>query len=261
MEIKNSPEQELSVAIAKNRFTKTEKEGREMRKWKVYKHTCPKGRVYIGITSDSTQRRWKGGHGYSNNIHFFRAIKKYGWGAFKHEVLFKSLTKEEALKKEIELISFYNSTDFKKGYNKSPGGDIPSELTCLKISRSLTGRKLSKEHIEKMSKSLKGVPLSDKTKKIISEGHKNNPKVINNILKLNAERKGVPKSKNHKDKISKSQPARARVINLTTGKVFTSMTDAALFYKVQRVNIGKVCRGEREMAGGFKWAYAEVEAS
>ena len=29
-----------------------------MKKWIVYKHTSPSGKVYIGITSNSPEKRW-----------------------------------------------------------------------------------------------------------------------------------------------------------------------------------------------------------
>ena len=37
----------------------------------VYKHTCPNGKVYIGITCQNPIKRWKGGSGYKNNKHFY----------------------------------------------------------------------------------------------------------------------------------------------------------------------------------------------
>ena len=78
----------------------------------VYKHTSPSNKVYIGITSQTPERRWrKDGKGYKTHIYFWNAIKKYGWNNFKHEVLFSGLTKEEAEQKEIELIAYYKSND------------------------------------------------------------------------------------------------------------------------------------------------------
>ena len=42
----------------------------------VYMHTCPKGRVYIGITRNNPLKRWQNGTGYRTNEYFTRAIKK-----------------------------------------------------------------------------------------------------------------------------------------------------------------------------------------
>ena len=75
----------------------------------VYTHTAPDGRVYVGITSQKPEARWQGGNGYKNNSYFTRAIKKYGWENFKHEILFEGLTVDEAKTKEIELIAEYKS--------------------------------------------------------------------------------------------------------------------------------------------------------
>lgn len=35
-----------------------------MRNWIVYKHTSPSGKVYIGITNQPANKRWKNGMGY-----------------------------------------------------------------------------------------------------------------------------------------------------------------------------------------------------
>lgn len=93
-----------------------------MKKYSVYMHTCPNGKVYIGITSINPLKRWKNGQGYYKNDHFFKAIKNYGWDNIKHEILFVNLTEEEACQKEIELIASYNSNNPNYGYNNTIGG-------------------------------------------------------------------------------------------------------------------------------------------
>ena len=104
-----------------------------MKRYCVYKHTFPNGKVYIGITSRKPNERWQNGKGYTSNRHLQNAIKKYGWINIKHDILLKDLTEEEAKKYEIFYIKFYNSTDTRNGYNISLGGNIINEETKNKI--------------------------------------------------------------------------------------------------------------------------------
>lgn len=90
--------------------------------YRLYKHTSPKGKVYIGITNQSTQRRWAKGKSYRWNIPFYNDIEKYGWDNFKHEILFDNLTREEAEQKEVEYIFQCKSDNSKYGYNIRGGG-------------------------------------------------------------------------------------------------------------------------------------------
>ena len=92
------------------------------KKFKIYIHTCPNGKLYIGMTSLSTYNRWRNGKGYKNCILFNRAIKKYGWENIKHEVIYTGLTLEEAQKLEIQLIKKNKSNQKKYGYNTENGG-------------------------------------------------------------------------------------------------------------------------------------------
>jgi len=108
----------------------------------VYMHISPSNKRYIGITKQKLERRWDSGHVYRTSPHFWRAIKKYGWNNFKHIILFEHLTKEEAIKKEIELIKKYNLTDGKYGYNITKGGD---GINGVKLSYE-TRLKMSKNH-------------------------------------------------------------------------------------------------------------------
>lgn len=82
---------------------------------------------YIGQTKQPVQKRWgKNGSEYTRkhpNTLIARAINKYGWDNFEHQILFEHLTKIEANKKEIELISFYKSNDPNFGYNITAGGN------------------------------------------------------------------------------------------------------------------------------------------
>lgn len=88
----------------------------------LYCHTSPDGKRYVGITKQNPFLRWLNGNGYKNNTHFWRAIQKYGWINFKHEILREGLSKEEAEELEIRCISELELTNSEKGYNIASGG-------------------------------------------------------------------------------------------------------------------------------------------
>lgn len=99
------------------------------KRYYVYKHTTPANKVYIGITCINPSHRWNNGKGYQLQL-FGKAVDKYGWNNIKHEILFDSLTKEEAEQKEIELIAFYKSNQKEYGYNVSSGGENIHNGAC-----------------------------------------------------------------------------------------------------------------------------------
>ena len=92
------------------------------KKYIVYQHISPNEKIYIGITSQSTKRRWRNGEGYKSNEYFYNAILKYGWENFKHEILFEGLSKEKAEEIEKKLIIKLDTTNPSKGYNLRDGG-------------------------------------------------------------------------------------------------------------------------------------------
>lgn len=132
-------------------------DNQEERKYFVYKHTSPNNKVYIGITQMNPEYRWNHGKGYIKNQYFYRAIQKYGWDNFEHEILYEGLTKSEACNKEVELIALYDSTNPEAGYNISLGGElgnlglIMSDEVRKKISEATKGERnpmFGKHHTE-----------------------------------------------------------------------------------------------------------------
>lgn len=91
--------------------------------YKVYMHTSPNGKKYVGITKQEVAHRWQNGNGYKSNSRFYRAILKYGWDNIKHEVLFDNLTQEEAYELEREMIALNESNNPNYGYNQTEGGE------------------------------------------------------------------------------------------------------------------------------------------
>lgn len=120
-----------------------------MNNYSVYIHTCPNGKKYIGITSKVPEYRWANGNNYRHNIHFYRAIKKYGWDKIKHEIIYANLTEQEASVIEINLIKKYNTMNSKYGFNKTSGGEIGkdvSEETKILMSKNRKNIYCGEEH-------------------------------------------------------------------------------------------------------------------
>lgn len=204
----------------------------------VYKHTAPNGKVYIGITCQKPSDRFANGKGYKKNEHFSRAIRKYGWSNFKHEIVVDGLTLDEANNKEIELIAASNSTNSRFGYNNMSGGNqgaAASADTRKRRSRASKKNWTSAEYREKISMALTGIARSDETRQKMS------------LAKL---------GKSH------CQPTKwvaVEQIDKDTGqtiRIFGSISEASNATGATKANICSCCKGNRRTTSGYKWRYA-----
>ncbi len=153
----------------------------------VYKLTDPDGKVYIGVTGKTVEERWNKGRGYSRGTPIREAIRKYGWESFQHEILCEKLTRDGAEKLEKAFITYYDSSDPEKGYNRFLGGlgkgAHMSEVT--KRLSSAAKNRLYDEHPEikeKIRKTVKNAFASDPSyRERISKGvlsaYENNPAI------------------------------------------------------------------------------------
>lgn len=217
--------------------------------YKVYMHTClENNKKYIGITRQSLKARWGNGKRYNNNLHLSRAIKKYGWNMFKHELLFCNLTKAEAEMFEIEIIKYYNTTNVKYGYNVKAGGNIGivhTQETKEKLRKINTGKKVRDDVKVKISNSLKG-EKNHFYGKHHTEESKNKIRIKNGGRRPIISEAGFIRIVESKYK---------KVINLDTGEVFKAIKFAAIKYNISRNGISRVCRGISKNCGGYTWAF------
>lgn len=233
--------------------------------YKVYCHTFPDGKKYIGMTRQDLKRRWRDGKGYEGQP-VYDAILKFGWLNVRHEILFDNLTEEEAEIKEIELIEALETCDPDHGYNIEQGGNHSriAESTKRKLSKKrkvyyqthdhpLLGRHHSKETREKLSKAHKGKKLSDDVKEKLSKRFSgaNNPMY------------GVKMTKEHKEKLQKAcvEATSKKCICIETGIIYSSMAEASRQTGISKRTIGYVCQKhpKYKKAGGFHWSYVEEE--
>ena len=90
----------------------------QLTNWCVYMHeNRVTGKKYIGITGRKPTNVWANGEGYKTSPFFYRAIAKYGWDSFRHEILYTGLTQNEAEYLRAALIKKYRTKDYKYGYN------------------------------------------------------------------------------------------------------------------------------------------------
>lgn len=278
----------------------------------VYMHRFPNGKVYIGITCQRPEARWINGNGYKRQF-VYKAIKKYGWENIEHIVLFDKLSKEEAEKKEIELIAEYKTTDPTVGYNIVMGGNGTigyhhTDEAKQKMHDAKAGKPLTDEHKMKISEANKGIPKTDEAKKNMSEAQKKRSKEIQERItkshyvpifcletqkqyesikacsielgidkgnissvlngkreqtcgyhfeyleqKAPKSRKGATEEAKNKLSVANGKP----IVCVETGEVFHGIYFASRQTGICASSIAKVCRKEREKAGGYRWAYAD----
>lgn len=229
----------------------------------VYKHTAPNGKIYIGITQQEPKSRWKNGTGYRTQILFFRAIKKYGWNNFKHEILYKNLSQEDAEIKEKELIRLYKSNYAEYGYNVENGGNSigkHSEEVKRKIGTANTGKIRSEETLKKLSVSHKGIYPSEETRKKLSKVHKG--KIVSNETrkKMSESRKGLKLSEETKKKLSAIKLGKntkiSRIYQYALNGELLATYDSVteVFEKCGKFqHIYDCFNGKRKTAHGFVW--------
>lgn len=186
--------------------------------WCVYMHeNRVNGKKYIGLTSQKPTNRWRNGAGYDKQPRFFAAIQKYGWDAFRHEILYTGLTQEEAERLEIDLIEKYETLNEEKGYNLSPGGVVfmPTAETRAKQSAARMGWTPSEETRQKMSEAKRGKVFSEEHRARLSEAQigrvsPNKGKTLSPEWreKMSQSHRGVPKSEDHRRKLSEAAKLR-----------------------------------------------------
>lgn len=204
-------------------------------KFCVYVHTNKiNGKKYVGqtVNGNNPNKRWQNGLGYKTQKYFWRAIEKYGWDGFEHEIIASNLTKEEADNFEKLLIFKLDTMNPDKGYNLTEGG------------QGSAGYHPSEETRKKMSEASKGRKNTDEQKRKNSEWHKNNP--LPGMFKKGQDpwNKGI-------------NP----VICLDTEEIFSGAHEAEVKTGIPNANITAVCKGKRKTAGGYHWAYYKEETN
>lgn len=253
----------------------------------VYKHTVPNGKLYIGITSQKPEERWRNGNGYRRNKDFYPDIVKYGWENIKHEIVCDHLEDWQAGKTERKLIEYFDTRNPDKGYNHSIGGTYGalgaqfSAETRRKLSEARKGannprygKHLTAELRQKISEANKrAYILNPELRRKLSEMHRgaNNynygkhpsaetRRKLSEALKgRTSSWKGKHHSAETRRKISESHKGKTAkaVICVETGTLYISCTEAAKSIGVTQEAISSAVRGISKTSGSYHWKYAE----
>lgn len=189
----------------------------------IYKITnTVTGDFYIGQTIDFNTRIMA--HKRDPQPKMRDDVEKYGWDAFKFEIL-EECAREVLNDKENEYI-----TKLDPAYNTIKIHNwTHTPETCEKIRQAKLGQTHTEESCEKMSEKRLGVTLSD----------------------------------DHKEKCRQSSlgnKSRSKaVICVETGKVYPNMKIAGAEIGIDPSAISGVIRGVNITAGGYHWKYADEE--
>lgn len=247
------------------------------------------GKKYIGqtINGKNPNKRWDNGNGYKSSSIFWKAIQKYGWDNFEHDVVASNLTKEEADNFEKLLIKKLDTTNSDNGYNIEPGGSsnkAMSEHTKNKLRELRIGEKnpMYGVRLTKENNGMYGKCHSDETKNKISnairgEKNYNYGKKMSNEQKQKISNSKMGKytgsdnpfygkchTEETKRKIgdanrgsnnTKAQPVVQMDDNNNIIQIWVCIADVEHILNIRQQNIWAVLNGVQKHAGGYRWFY------
>lgn len=213
------------------------------------------GKKYIGQTNN-IKHRWSPEH-YKECTAFYRAIQKYGWDNFNHEILADNLTQQTANILERVYIQQYRTRQHDFGYNIALGG---SDVCTLKRGKNPKAKKV----------------ICLETQEIFDCG-------VDAAQKYNMDKANIYDCCNERQKtaaglhwswyeegkdyskltqnLKSTKRFKTAVVQIETGRVFQSATAAGISLGVNPKNPGgnitSCCRGKLRSAYGYHWKYAD----
>jgi group I intron endonuclease len=200
------------------------------------------GEVYIGTTIKSIEERKKDhlqrvDKDYSAKFH--DAISTYGVDVFEWEQIDTASSLDELAQKEKDYILIYNSKE--EGYNADSGGGFKKTVYQYDLN---DGHLInSYECLESAASAVNAI------KQQLSRA----------CLSVNNTFNGFYWSYQYSESFNPSIDNRKKAIVQfdSEGKeiaCFKSIAEASKHTGINKSSIAKVCRGERNHAGGFKWS-------
>jgi group I intron endonuclease len=222
----------------------------------IYKITNPKGKIYIG-QSTNIEERWEKGHKYNSGSgkKLKNSLNKYGWENHKKEILEECVV-EHLSERETYWIEYYDS--YKKGLNSTSKGGIQGykdEQWRKTHSEGLKGRKgvweskTRPEHSAFLKEN--GCGLSYER----TQEHKDNLSIIMKEVWKN--KKEEISKKITQNKIGKG--LKSIICDTLFGMEFKSLSEASEVLNLNKGNICEVLKGNKIHIKGFVFRYKDLE--
>lgn len=234
----------------------------------VYIHTNKiNGMKYVGITCQAPEERWRSGEGYRENSRFYRAIQKYGWENFEHEIVAQGLPVKKACEEEQRLITLFETTNKSKGYNYLPGGQLGvlGLVHTEGAKQKMRSQRLKWWSTEEHRRSRSGINNPNYGRKM-SDAEKEHLSIINQGKEFSEEtRRKISEAKrgekhHYYGKFGQEHPGHRDICQCDMSgniiRIFHGLHEAERETGIDLRNIQRVCAGRRKSAKGYIWKYA-----
>ena len=185
----------------------------------VYKIVNPQGKIYVGQSINIKERFRK----YSKlnckrQSKLYHSLKKYGWENHIFGII-EECSLDQLNKREIYWGTYYDVLG-ENGLNLRLGDGRGSltNITKQKISKSMLGKKKTKEHCHNLSIAKKGIPNKRKGKPDLKQKGKPKP---------GAGGKG-------KNKIGAGPKSGNNILNIENNMVFTSIKECIVYENISK---------------------------
>ena len=225
--------------------------------YKVYMHKNKvNGKVYIGQTSQSLNRRWNNGKGYASCKFFNRAIEKYGWDNFEHLLLNDNLSKDEADKLEKLYIQKYECYKPECGYNVSLGGSGLSGATKYKDIYKYTLDGYFVKYYKDIAEILEENP--DYSSHSIRDAYDKKYSQAYGFQWRNYYKERIEDVKEHKANIGNTKMVYQYDLNGIFLRKYTDIKEASEATGFSRSGISKACNKHQNAFEGYQWSFDYV---
>ena len=140
----------------------------------IYKLTSPVGKSYIGLTEKTLEHRLNQHKNDCNRFdrHLHKALRKYRIDQWQSEILEECTTRQELEDREKYYIEKFDT--YHNGYNGTIAGDGVDPETASKLKQNYLYSERSAEHRAKLSQRFSENNPGDWTGKNLTEEHKQN---------------------------------------------------------------------------------------